>query len=102
MEDEGGSRSGSLMQRLLAGACMSPAGLILESGDSGSLHMTLSDDLIRAAIRQPLPVSSQAQPLLEPLWDSESGATPSSANPTSVALYYCPVSRNILELLMRC
>ncbi|CAL8463815.1 g3349 [Coccomyxa elongata] len=72
MEEEGGSRSGSLLQRLLAGACMSPAGVVLEAGNSGSLHMTLSDDLIRAALRQPLPVSSQAQPLLEPLWESES------------------------------
>ena len=74
MEEEGGSRSGSLLQRLLAGACLTPAGVILESGSSGSLHMTLSDDLIRAALRQPLPLSSQAQPLLEPIWDSESGA----------------------------
>lgn len=90
MEDEGGSRSGSLLQRLLAGACMTPAGVVLESGSSGSLHMTLSDDLIRAALRQPLPVSSPAQPLLEPLWDSESGAALSSTLPAFLLFHTSP------------
>jgi hypothetical protein len=67
-------RSGSLLERLLSGMGMSPTGFLIESGLSGSLHMQLSDDAIRAALRRPLSRGVLDQGLLEPLWDSESGA----------------------------
>lgn len=47
-------------------------GMLLEPGSTGSLHMTLNDDLVRQSLRAPLPSGE----LLEPLWDSDSGMWP--------------------------
>jgi hypothetical protein len=66
--------SGQLLQQLLRerSTSASTLGVIFEAGDSGSLHMTLSTELLREALRKPLP-SAASQQLLEPLWDSVSG-----------------------------
>jgi hypothetical protein len=50
-------------------AAGAPLGMLIEPGASGSLHMILGDALIRSSLEAPLPDA-----LLEPLWDSESGA----------------------------
>ena len=53
--------------------------LNLEPGLTGSLHMTLSaEDVRETLMRQPLPAE-----LLEPLWDSASGAAQTSLIPLS-------------------
>lgn len=79
--------SGRLIEQLMRerSTSISNLGIILESGNSGSLHMTLSDDILRAALRKPLP-GAASQQLLEPLWDSFSGK---SLN------HFCPVHQSI-------
>lgn len=68
-------RQEDILERLLSGAGVSATGFLLEPGASGSLHMHISDDVIRAALHRPLPGVARDQELLEPLWDSESGAS---------------------------
>ena len=72
-------RQEDILERLLSGAGVSATGFLLEPGASGSLHMHISDDVIRAALHRPLPGVARDQELLEPLWDSESGASHSSS-----------------------
>ena len=65
------------------------AGLLsLEPGTSGSLHMTLSADAVRETLaQQPMPAE-----LLEPLWDSASGAAAPSTSLSNGASV-CAVKR---------
>lgn len=61
--------SGMAADMQLEQAAGSPRGMLIEPGASGSLHMTLGEDLmLRSSLSAPLPDA-----LLEPLWDSESG-----------------------------
>lgn len=67
--DGAAPRTGSLLARVLA-----ETGFLMEPGASGSLHVTMSDAIIRAALRKPLPADTTPNPLMEPLWDSDTGA----------------------------
>ena len=46
-----------MIRDLLKDADVHTMGMLLESGASGSLHMTFSSDVIRRALQQPLPPS---------------------------------------------
>ena len=64
-----------MLRDLLKDADVHTMGMLLESGASGSLHMTFSHDEIRRAIQQPLPTSGSMQgafSLLSPLSDQMS------------------------------
>lgn len=47
--------AGDLLRDLLKDADVHTMGMLLESGASGSLHMTFDNDVIRKALQQPLP-----------------------------------------------
>ena len=47
----------SMLRDFLKDADVHTMGMLLESGASGSLHMTFSSDVVRRAIQQPLPPS---------------------------------------------
>ena len=47
-----------MIRDLLKDADVHTMGMLLESGASGSLHMTFSSDVIRRALQQPLPPSA--------------------------------------------
>ena len=46
-----------MLRDLLKDADVHTMGMLLESGASGSLHMTFSSDVVRKALQQPLPPS---------------------------------------------
>ena len=48
----------SMLLDLLKDSDVHAMGMLLESGSSGSLHMTFSSDVVRRAIQQPLPPSA--------------------------------------------
>ncbi len=48
----------SMLLDLLKDTDVHTMGMLLESGSSGSLHMTFSSDVVRRAIQQPLPPSA--------------------------------------------
>jgi hypothetical protein len=101
------ARSGSdrVMEHLLRqrSTSVSRLGIVLEPGDSGSLHMTLNDEVLRKVLKRwpgPGPASPQ---LLEPLWDSYSGDLASRGLSAAACMYlrdirpllntlHCPLS----------
>lgn len=52
----------NMLRDLLKNADVHTMGMLLESGASGSLHMTFNDDMIRRALHQPLPASAASLP----------------------------------------
>lgn len=46
-----------MLRDLLKDADVHTMGMLLESGASGSLHLTFSSDVVRKALQQPLPPS---------------------------------------------